>query len=114
MMRGAEPMTIAELKKHIDRRFVTKRQFKRELSRLATRDDLKGFATRDDLERFATKESLHSFRDEMNDFRRQTLAMHAETMDEMRRGFKEIRDHFTRIVDEHEPRITDLERLHRL
>jgi hypothetical protein len=42
------------------------------------------------------------------------LALHAETMDEMRRGFAEIRDHFTRVVDEHEHRITDLETLHRL
>jgi hypothetical protein len=109
MMRGAEPMTVAELKRHIDRRFLTKRGFRRELKRELTR-----FATKDDLQSFATK-------DDLSELNRRMLALHAQTMDEMRRGFtemrlgfSEMRRDFMQIVDEHEHRITDLETMHRL
>jgi hypothetical protein len=134
MMRGAEPMTVAELKRHIDRRFLTKRGFrrelKRELTRFATKDDLKAFATKDDLKRFATKDDLKRFatKDDLKRFAtKDDLKRYAtkddfhELRDEMRRGFAEmrlgfaeIRRDFMQIVDEHERRITDLETMHRL
>lgn len=129
MMRGADPMTVAELKRHIDRRFLTKREFKRvlkrELDRFVTKDDLKSelqrFATKDDLKAFATKDALQATRDDLSDLNRRMLALHAQTMDEMRRGFAEMRQGFSemrrdfmQIVDEHEHRITDLETMHRL
>ena len=77
-----EPMTIHELKVHLDRRFdrlertkadrtelrrlgaksdrrwaATRRAFRR----FATKDDFKRFATKDDLKRFATKDDLKNF-----------------------------------------------------
>ena len=86
-----EPMTIHELKVHLDRRFdrlertkadrtelrrlgaksdrrwaATRRAFRRfatkdDFKRFATKDDLKRFATKDDLKRFATKDDLKRF-----------------------------------------------------
>jgi hypothetical protein len=142
MMRGAEPMTVAELKRYIDRRFLTKRDFRRELrrelKRFATKDDLKAFARKDDLKAFATKDDLKAFatRDDLkafptredpkgfattldldrmrDEFRRLVITLHAETRAEMRRGFADLRRDFMQIVDEHERRITDLETMHHL
>jgi hypothetical protein len=82
MTRPPEPMTIAQLKAHMDRRFDRLERTKadrselrrlaatadrrwaattRAFSRFATKDDLKGFATKDDLKRFATKDDLKRF-----------------------------------------------------
>ena len=72
--RSQKRMTLAELKRHMDRRFdrlertkadkadlrrfATKRYLQQ---RFATKDDLKRFATKDDLKRFATKDDLKRF-----------------------------------------------------
>ena len=106
MMRLPEPMTVAELKQYIDRRFLTKQEFKRELKRelrrFATRDDLKGFASRADLERelkrHATKDELRALREDLNDFRR-----------EMRASFVDLKSELMSILHNHEYRIMDLE-----
>ena len=50
-------MTLAGLKRHIDRRFATKAY----LRRFATKEDLRQFATKKDLRRFATKKNLQRF-----------------------------------------------------
>lgn len=111
MMRFPEPMTVDGLKRYMDRRFLTKRGFrrelKRELQRFATKDDLKRFATKDDLKRFATKDDLKALatKDELNGLRRMMLALHHETVDQIR----ELRRDLLYIVDNHERRITDLE-----
>ena len=61
--RPRKRMTLASLKRHIDRRFATKadlRQFatKADLHQFATKRDLCRFATKRDLRRFATKAEL--------------------------------------------------------
>ncbi len=86
MMRAStEPMTLDQLKRHMDRRFdrlertkadrgdlrrfITRREFRQEIRRLASKDELRRltnkfatkFATKDDLKRFATKEDLKRF-----------------------------------------------------
>jgi hypothetical protein len=105
MIRGREPMTIAELKRHMDRCFVTKRGLKRALQRHPTKDDL----TRE-FQKYATK-------DELNDLRRTVLAMHHEMragFDEMRLGIGQLRDDLLYIVDNHERRLNDLDAMHRV
>ena len=52
--RSRKRMTLASLKRHIDRRFATKADFRR----FATKNDLRRFATKKDLRRFATKNDL--------------------------------------------------------
>jgi hypothetical protein len=57
-------MTIATLKRHMDRRFDRLQRTKvdkSDLARFATKEDLKRFATKEDLKRFATKEDLKRF-----------------------------------------------------
>jgi len=107
MMRLPEPMTVDGLKRYMDRRFLTKRGFRRELKR-----ELRRFATKDDLKRFATKEDLKALatRDELNDLRRTMLALHQETMTQIR----ELRRDLLYIVDNHERRLIDLEAMHRV
>jgi hypothetical protein len=68
-----EPMTIAELKRHMDRRFdrlertkadkhdLRRFAIKKHLQRFATKKDLQRFATKKDLRRFATKKDLRRF-----------------------------------------------------
>ena len=75
-----EPMTIEQLKAHMDRRFdrlertkADRRELRRlgervdrcatkaDLRRFATKEYLKRFATKEDLTRFATKEDLKRF-----------------------------------------------------
>ena len=94
MIRLPEPMTVAELKRHMDRRFITKRGLRRELQKYATKEDLKALATKDDL----------------NDLRRTMYALHHETLDLIR----EFRRDLLYIVDNHERRLNDLDAMHRL
>lgn len=107
MIRGREPMTVAELKRHIDRRFVTRRGLKRQLQRFPTRDDLKR-----ELQKYATKEDLKALatKDDLNDLRRMMLALHHETVDLIR----ELRRDLLYIVDNHERRLNDLDAMHRV
>jgi hypothetical protein len=97
-MRLPEPMTVDGLKRYMDRRFLTKRGFRREMKR-----ELRRFATKDDLKALATK-------DELNDLRRTMLALHQETMNQIR----ELRRDLLYIVDNHEKRLLDLEGMRRV
>jgi hypothetical protein len=116
MTRPPEPMTIAQLKAHMDRRFDRLERTKadrselrrlaatadrrwaattRAFSRFATKDDLKGFATKDDLKGFATK----------GDF----LRLEARVIS-MQKTLEGLARHHALILDNHEVRIRDLER----
>jgi molecular chaperone GrpE (heat shock protein) len=113
----SEPMTIHELKAHLDRRFdrlervkadrtelrklaaksdrrwaATKRAFRR----FATKNDVKRLATKDDLKRFATKD----------DFKRLE-----ERLMTVQKVLQSMLQHHGRILDDHERRIGDLERV---
>lgn len=124
MIRDRELMTVAELKRYMDRRFITKRGFRRELKRelqrelqrFPTKDDLRrelqNYATKEDLKAFATKDDLKALatKDELNDLRRMMLTLHHETMDLIR----EFRRDLLYIVDNHERRVNDLEAMHRV
>jgi len=64
--RPRKRMTLASLKRHIDRRFATKADLRRfatkaDLRRFATKADLLQFATKADLRQFATKRDLRRF-----------------------------------------------------
>lgn len=106
------PMTIEQLKRHMDRRF-SRCATKRDLQRFATKDDLKQFATKDHLKRFATKDDLkglatkedlkrYATKDDLNDLQRFIRKEFARWTDV-------ILKHYDRILDNHERRITDLE-----
>jgi hypothetical protein len=136
-------MTVAQLKRHMDRRFdhlertkadksdlsrfATKDDLRRfatkdDLKRFATKDDLKRFATKDDLKRFATKDDLKRFatKDDLNGLATRTDYQFAEVfrrldslndkIDSVLTIVRDDRDHFNRVVDEHDHRISDLER----
>ena len=77
-------MTIAQLKRHMDRRFA---MTNKRLQRCATKEDLQRCATKEDLQRFATNATMD----------RQMGALDVKLVD---------RD---RIVDNHENRLCDLE-----
>ena len=127
MRRSAKRMTIASLKRHVDRRFTSLRK---DLRRCATKDDLRGFATKDDLRGFATKDDLRGFATK-NDLRgfatRDDLAQLEARMD---RRFGDVARQFDslnakidavlsyaregihlhgKVIDEHELRLRDLE-----
>jgi hypothetical protein len=107
-------MTVAQLKRHMDRRFDHLDRTmvdKSDLAGFATKDDLKRFATKDDLKRYATKDDL---RNELKRF---------ATKAEMDRGFASLNakldsmmsmirincDVLDRVAEEHDRRISDLE-----
>jgi hypothetical protein len=159
-----EPVTIAELKRHMDRRFdrlertkadksdlrrfATKKDLRRfatrkDLRRYATRKDLRRFATRKDLRRFATRKDLRRFatKKDLRRFATKTDLRRYATRNDLRRFAVDIKRHFDvvveslddkiqrladgvaevnaiklrglhhdRVLDEHETRITALER----
>ena len=86
-------MTVAQLKRHMDRRFDHLERTK------ADRSDLKRFATKDDLKRFATK----------TDTERGFARLDAK-LDGVLAVVLSIRDTLDRVADEHDRRISDLER----
>lgn len=128
-----ELMTIRELKAHLDRRFdrlertkadrtdlrrlaaksdrrweASKRAFKRfatkdVLRRFATKDDLKRFATRNDLRRFAAKDDLRGLatKADLARLEGRVIALH--------KTLQNMLPHHSRILDDHERRIVDLE-----
>ena len=102
-------MTIAQLKRHVDRRFANTR---RELQRFATKDDLRRFATKKDLRRFATKEDFSGLETRMNagfgEVARRFDSLNAK-MESMFKSLKEAIADRDRLFDEHEARIRDLE-----
>jgi hypothetical protein len=116
--RSRKRMTIAQLKRHVDRRFAdTRKQIERcatkdDLQRFATKDDLQRFATKDDLQRFATKDDLAALESRMNarlgDVTSGLDGLNAK-MDGMFKSLTDATAARDRIFDEHEERIRDLE-----
>jgi len=132
-----EPVTIAQLKRHMDRRFdrlertkadkADLRQFvtKRESLCFATKKDLRRFATKQDLRRFATKRDLGRFatKREMRlwavDIKRHFDIVAESLEDKLRKVADGVADiaaiqlhvaHHTKALDDHETRITAIER----
>lgn len=118
-----EPVTIAQLKRHMDGRFDRLDRTKadrRDLRRYATKKDLRRFATKKDLRRFATKfatkKDLQALR---RDIQRH-FSVVAEGLEEQLRkvadGVAEVAAiklhlvHHARVLDDHETRIGGLER----
>ena len=111
-------MTLASLKRHIDRRFATKD----DLRRFATKDDLRRFATKKDLRRFATKKDLERFatRDDMGKLETRMDARFGEMMrrfDSLNAKIDSVLEfarggiqHHKKVLDEHENRLRDLEK----
>ena len=111
-------MTIAALKRHMDRRFDRLERTKADkldLRRFATTKDLRRFATKKDLRRFATKTEMRLW---SVDIKRQFHVI-AEGLEEKLQkvadGMAEIAairlhvSHHDKVLDEHETRITGLE-----
>ena len=101
-------MTLAGLKRHIDRRFATKA----DLRRFATKDDLRRFATKKDLVRFATKDDLTALETRMDarfgQMMRQFDSLNAKIDAVLKFAQNAIHAH-TSLLDEHERRLQDLE-----
>jgi len=102
-------MTLASLKRHIDRRFATKN----DLRRFATKKDLRRFATKKDLERFATRDDMGKLETRMDarfgEMRRRFDSLNAkiDSVLDFARGRIE---HHKSVLDEHENRLRDLEK----
>jgi hypothetical protein len=104
-----EPMTIEQLKAHMDRRFDRLERTKADRSELrrlaarvqrcATKSDLKRFATKDDLKRFALKDDLTRAFTRLED-----------RMIAVQRTLQGIARHHGLVLDDHEVRIGELER----
>ena len=130
-------MTIAQLKRHMDRRFdrlERTKADKADLAQFARKTDLRRFATKADLRRFATKKDLRRFaaRRDLRRFatKKDARRWHAD----IKRYFKIVAEgleekiqkvadgvsqmaavqlhisHHGSVLDEHETRITALER----
>ena len=110
-----EPMTIKQLKRHMDRRFDRLERTKAEradLRRFATRRDLRRFATKRDLRGYATRADLMRMRDEL----RRHFEVIAESMfaridvslDAIRANQERLAHHSV-VLDEHERRLTHVE-----
>ena len=105
-----EPMTITQLKRHMDRRFDRLERTK------ADKSDLRRFATKKDLRRFATKTDLGRF---AIDIRRHFAVVAKDLEDKIQKvadGVAAVNaislhvSHHGKGLDEHETRITALER----
>ena len=110
--RSHKRMTLAGLKRHIDRRFATKAY----LRRFATKEDLRRFATKKDLRRFATKDDLAALETRMEarlDARFGQMMRQFESLNaKIDAGLKFARDGLDShkmVLDEHESRLHDLE-----
>jgi hypothetical protein len=113
-----EPMTIEQLKAHMDRRFDRLERTKADRSELrrlaarvqrcATKSDLKRFATKDDLKRFATKGDLKQFATK-DDLTRAFTRLEDRII-AMQRILQGIASHHGLVLDDHEVRIGELER----
>ena len=113
-MLPPEPMTIEQLKAHMDRRFDRLERTKADRSELrrlaarvdrcATKNDLKRFATKNDVKRFATKDDLKRFATKVD------FARLEDRVISMQRTLEGIARHHGLILDDHEVRIRDLER----
>jgi glutaredoxin 2 len=123
-----EPMTIEQLKNHMDRRFDRLQRTKANksdlrgfatetgLKRFATKEDLKRFATKEDLKRFATKKDLQRFATKKDLERYATKADLKAGLDRiedriasMQKTLEGMLRHHGVVLDDHEVRIRDLE-----
>ena len=126
-------MTIAEMKRHMDRRFDrlerTKadksdlRQFatKRDVRRFATKKDLRRFATKNDLRRYATKKDLRRFATDIKRYFNVVAERLEEKIQKLADGVSQIPAirlhviHHDKVLDEHETRSSLIpQRLHRI
>jgi len=105
--RPRKRMTLALLKRHIDRRFATKA----DLRQFATKRDLRRFATKADL-RFATKEDVAALEARMG----AGFAGVARQLDSLNQKIDAVLDYakgetrlHTTVLGEHENRLRDLE-----
>lgn len=111
-----EPMTIDQLKAHMDRRFDRLERTKAdrsELRRLAATADRRWAATKKAFKRFATKDDLNGFVRKADLKRFATKVDFARLEDRvisMQRMLAGIARHHGLILDDHEVRIRDLER----
>ena len=119
--RSHKRMTLAGLKRHIDRRFATKaylRRFatKEDLRQFATKKDLRRFATKKNLQRFATKDDLAALETRMDarfgQMMRQFDSLNAK-IDAVLKFARDGFDSHKMVLDEHESRLHDLEVLTR-
>lgn len=100
-------MTIEQLKAHMDRRFDRLERTKAdrgELRRLAATADRRWAATKKAFKRFATKEDLKRFATKAD------FARLEERVVAMQKTLEGLARHHAQILDDHEVRITDLER----
>lgn len=114
-------MTIAELKRHMDRRFdrlERTKADKRDLRRFATKKDFRRFATKTkkDLRRFATKAEMRLWRVDIKRYFDVVAEGLEEKLQKVADGVAQIAAvqlhvaHHAKVLDEHETRITALER----
>ena len=106
MRASREPMTIAELKRYMDRRFMTREEFRRDLRRFATKRDLRRFATKQELRRFTVDIKRH-FRVLIESLE-QKLDLLAERTAEIGHVNERLQHHDL-VLDNHEVRISGLE-----
>jgi hypothetical protein len=119
-----EPMTIEQLKAHMDRRFdrlertkADRTELRRLAARCATKADLKRFATKEDLrrlerrleQRFATKDDFRK-RFATKDELKAAFGRLEDRIAAMQTMLQRVADHHDRILNNHEARIADLER----
>ncbi len=103
-------MTIAELKRHMDRRFDRLERTK------ADKADLRRFATKKDLRRYATKKDLQRFATEIKRHFNVVAEGLEEKIQKVADGVSQIAAiqlhvvHHAKVLDEHETRLTALER----
>ena len=107
-------MTLVSLKRHIDRKFATKK----DLRRFATKNDLRRFAPKRDLRGFATKDDLAALEARLEarmDVRVGQMMRQCESMgakfDAVSRSMRDRIDSHKMVLDEHERRLQDIERL---
>ena len=109
-------MTLLSFKRHIDRKFATKM----DLRRFATKKDLRRFAIKSDLRRFATKDDLAALEARLEArmdtgfgrIMRQFESLNSK-FDAALKPVHQRMDGQTAVLDEHESRLQDLERLAR-
>ena len=123
-----EPVTIAQLKRYMDRRFdrlermkadkVDLRGFatKKDLHRFATKKDLRRFATKRDLRRYATKSEMRLWAVEIKRHFDVVAEGLEEKLQKVADGVAEVAAiklhfvHHVKVLDDHETRITAIER----
>lgn len=111
MSSPRELVTIAELKRHMDRRFDRLERTK------ADRRDLRRFATKKDLRRFATKKEMRLW---TIDIKRHVAVLIEGLEEQVKRiadgvarceAIELRQSHYSKVLDDHETRLTAVERI---